>query len=50
MVNAISVMLYYTALKSLIDELTEISEKAGIFFWKFINEQAGIKEAGWNFY
>ena len=32
MVNAISVMLYYTTLKSLIDELPVISEQAGIFF------------------
>ena len=49
MVNAISVMLYYTTLKSLIDKQTKISEQAGIFF-KFINEQAGIKGAGRNFY
>ena len=39
MVNAISVMLYYTTMKSLIDEQTEISEQAGIFLE--IHKRAG---------
>ena len=48
MVNAISVMLYYTSLKSLIDEQTEIKKQAGIFLE--IHKQAGRnKGTGWTF-